>query len=354
MRILMYSRAYGNIAGGIEKMSLDLATGLSQKGHEVTIASLDPSGSESFFVWPNSVNWIQLGIGNPESKNSIAVKLKRIFALRKVAKRGLFDAAVGFQIGSYFLLRISLIGIPIRVIAAERNAPTLFEYIEHGKRKKYFSNIFLMFASRIAVQFEDYRLMYPKWLRHKIVVTPNWVELNPTKAKNVSISTIRILYVGRLTFQKNVKVLICALGFLPENFTLTIIGTGPDLEELKLTARNLGKRVSFLEPRTNLYEVYPQFDLFCLPSRWEGFPNVLAEALASGLPGVGFEECAGIPQLIEESLNGCIATGIGNPETLSAALLKASAIRFDSDEIALSVKKYSFENYIQEWERALS
>jgi GalNAc-alpha-(1->4)-GalNAc-alpha-(1->3)-diNAcBac-PP-undecaprenol alpha-1,4-N-acetyl-D-galactosaminyltransferase len=350
----MYSRAYGSIAGGIEKMSLDLANGLARKGHQVTIASLDPPGSESFFVWPSNVEWIQLGIGNPESKNSIAIKLKRVIALRKVAKQQKFDVAVGFQIGSYFLMRVSLIGISIRVIAAERNAPTLFNFIIHGKRKRFFSNFFLLFATRIAVQFEDYRLMYPQWLRSKIVVTPNWVKQNPIRSKNLANSTIRILYVGRLTFQKNVKVLIDALGLLPENFTLTVVGTGSDLEELKLRSKKLGNRVSFREPSTNLYEIYPQFDLFCLPSRWEGFPNVLAEAIASGLPVVGFEDCSGIPQLIVENLNGCLATGMDNPDTLRAALLKASAIQFNSVEIARSVERYTFENYIQNWERALS
>ena len=168
MNLLFYSRAYANVAGGVEKMSLDLARGLVEKGHAITILSLDQVMDQSFFSWPKKVSWIKLGIGNPNEKNNILIRIRRIRAIRNIAKSGNFDAAVGFQIGSFALLRSALFGLKIRTIAAERNAPTLFSYISKGKLKHFFSNLILYSADCIAVQFEDYKKLYPRFLQNKI------------------------------------------------------------------------------------------------------------------------------------------------------------------------------------------
>ena len=109
---------------------------------------------------------------------------------------------------------------------------------------------------------------------------------------------INILFVGRLTFQKNVSVLIKAFEYLPSNFKLSIVGDGPELEELKELALHHPQRVKLFKPSNDLSIFYDSANIFCLPSRWEGFPNVIAEALSRGIPCVGFEECSGVPQLI--------------------------------------------------------
>ena len=108
MNLLFYSRAYANVAGGVEKMSLDLARGLVENGHTITILSLDQVMDQSFFSWPEKVSWIKLGIGNPNEKNNVLIRIRRIRAIRNIAKSGNFDAAVGFQIGSFALLRSAL------------------------------------------------------------------------------------------------------------------------------------------------------------------------------------------------------------------------------------------------------
>ena len=75
MNLLFYSRAYANVAGGVEKMSLDLARGLVEKGHTITILSLDQVMDQSFFSWPEKVSWVKLGIGNPNKKNIVLIRI---------------------------------------------------------------------------------------------------------------------------------------------------------------------------------------------------------------------------------------------------------------------------------------
>lgn len=354
MNILFYSRAYANVAGGVEKMSLDLARGLVERGHTITVLSLDQELDKSFFPWPEKVSWLKLGIGNPNKKNNILIRLKRIRAIRNVVKAGSFDAAVGFQIGSFTLLKSALIGLKIRIIAAERNAPTLFKYISNGKLKRFFSNIILYSADCIAVQFEDYKKLYPKFLQNKIKVTPNWVASQANIKRELDSKSIIILFVGRLTYQKNVSVLIKAFRYLPNNFELKIVGDGPELEVLKQLASDLSQRIEFSPPSNDLSILYSGANVFCLPSRWEGFPNVIAEALSHGLPCVGFRECSGIPQLVFDSDNGFTAKKMSDPQSLAEALISASLIKSRPSEIALTVGNYTYDKFIKFWEIAFS
>jgi GalNAc-alpha-(1->4)-GalNAc-alpha-(1->3)-diNAcBac-PP-undecaprenol alpha-1,4-N-acetyl-D-galactosaminyltransferase len=354
MNLLFYSRAYANVAGGVEKMSLDLARGLVERGHTITVLSLDQELDKSFFPWPEKVSWIKLGIGNPNKKNNIFIRLRRVLTIRSIARNGNFDSAVGFQIGSFALLKSALVGLGIRTIAAERNAPTLFKYISNGKFKRFFSNLILYSADCITVQFEDYRKLYPRFLQNKIKVTPNWVATQINISRTLDPEVINILFIGRLTFQKNASVLIKALKYLPTNFQLSIVGDGPEIEWLKKFSSDFPQRVEFYAPSTDLSVLYRGANVFCLTSRWEGFPNVIAEALSYGLPCVGFRECSGIPQLLHDNQNGFTANKMGDPKSLAVALMAASHIKSSPADIALTVENYTYENYIKAWEVALS
>lgn len=277
-RVLIFSRAYQNMAGGVEKMSLDLAKGLADRGHGVTILSLDQDSDTAFFDWPENVSWRKVGIGDPEKRASFAIRLKRVFAIRKIIKELRPQVGLGFQVGSFALMRLASIGLGMQSVAAERNSPDLFDYISKGKLKRFFSNIILGTSTRIAIQFEGYKSKYPRWLKNKLVVTPNWVQLAPEVASSNHSTKFNILFVGRLTFQKNVEVLLNVMNYLPENFELTIIGAGPDLSRLRAKALESDRRIVFKDPQTDLRADYLSANVLCMPSRWEGFPNVVAEA----------------------------------------------------------------------------
>jgi glycosyltransferase involved in cell wall biosynthesis len=100
-----------------------------------------------------------------------------------------------------------------------------------------------------------------------------------------------VLMAGRLTPQKSPHLLIEALRLLQQQhltrcIRLLIAGEGPESESLKAQAARLADpaAVSFLGWRSDLARLLKTADLFVLPSAWEGLPNVLLEAQASGLP----------------------------------------------------------------------
>jgi glycosyltransferase involved in cell wall biosynthesis len=100
--------------------------------------------------------------------------------------------------------------------------------------------------------------------------------------------------------------------------------------------------------------IYRGANVFCLPSRWEGFPNALAEALAHGVPTIGFSDCAGVNLLIQPGQNGLLAAGNNNPDSLADALrqlMESSALRSSLGSNAPhSVEQYETEKIFDKWE----
>jgi GalNAc-alpha-(1->4)-GalNAc-alpha-(1->3)-diNAcBac-PP-undecaprenol alpha-1,4-N-acetyl-D-galactosaminyltransferase len=352
MKILFYSRSYKNLAGGIERKSLEIAKGLVDRGHQVDIVSLDSSDDLAFYDWPENVTWHKVNIGDPMRKASLKERVRRIMFLRNLLKRD-FEVAVGFQVGAFALLKLSALGLKVGIIAAERNAPTLFEYIGHGKMKRFFSNLILVFSDKIAILFPEFKKYYPSYLQNKFVITPNWVDVTrsdtaPTQRRNDS----QILYVGRFSYQKNIDCLLDAAKLLHPEIELVLVGSGDGYTDVEAKASSLNLNCKFVAPTRDLSSYYESATLLCLPSRWEGFPNVAAEALAAGLPVVGFAECAGLPELIFQGKSGELAFGNEDSKSLSTALNIALKRNYSEEFIKDSVAGYSYINFISAWETA--
>jgi glycosyltransferase involved in cell wall biosynthesis len=356
MNLLIFSRKFGGVVGGVEKMVLILAEQMSVRGHTVTVVSLDNLDAQAFYSWPHKVAWIKLGIGDPDNKASLRTRLKRLWALRKLLYRLDIDTVVGFQIGSFALLKVSSLGVRVRTVAAERNAPTLFDFIRHGRFKRLLANLILNTADAVSVQLESNRFFYPKILWSKIYITPNPIRASE-EWKSISTDTTKpkvILYVGRVTFQKNLEVLIKAISILGENPVLRIVGDGDSLPAVLSLATTLQVKIEHFPFTEDLSPIYLEADIFCLPSRWEGFPNVVGEALAHGLPVVGFDGCAGISSLLENFKSGIIVPGNDDPKALSKGLSQALVYDWDPLVVRQTIDKYSLEYFSDSWESVLS
>jgi glycosyltransferase involved in cell wall biosynthesis len=128
-------------------------------------------------------------------------------------------------------------------------------------------------------------------------------------------------FVGRLTTQKAPERLVEAMAKLKDrqiDATAIVVGSGPEEGRVReLIARHgLETHVRLLGDvvATN---VMPAFDLFCLPSRYEGLPYVLLEALAAGLPIVA-RRVGGVGVCVEHGGNGWIVDGDGGRELADA------------------------------------
>ena len=161
-----------------------------------------------------------------------------------------------------------------------------------------------------------------------IDMIPAGADLNAVSPATVPTleGPLRLLFVGRLVYQKGLDVLFRALTALKSrtDWTLTIAGEGPLKDELALAAHKLGiaDRVVFrgwLE-RDHLPAVYAQADVFVLPSRDEGMSNAMLEAMAAGLPVIG-SKVAGLDEVVIDG-----KTGLLIPPEDAAALAEAIRI----------------------------
>lgn len=123
---------------------------------------------------------------------------------------------------------------------------------------------------------------------------------------------LRLLTAGRLVPQKGYALLLSAYAAavreLPDSH-LTILGAGPEQEGLQDLARRRGlsSRVSFEGFVENPYPYFAYADVFVSSSRWEGFPNVVLEALACGTPVLATDCPGGGGELVREGMTGWLA-----------------------------------------------
>jgi len=158
-------------------------------------------------------------------------------------------------------------------------------------------------------------------------------------------SATLVLNVGRLDPVKGQDLLVEALSLLDKTFHLVIVGEGPYREHLESLAekKGLADRVHLVGPLSprELSLCYRDADIFALPSRREGCPNALLEALASGVPCVA-RAVGAVPSILEEGRLGTLVTEDG-PEALAAALARTMGKVFPLHESGDFGRKRSWE-----------
>lgn len=205
---------------------------------------------------------------------------------------------------------------------------------------------------------------YVRWQgfeAEKLLVVPNGVDLNrwqnasPLALKDLGIQDGRkvLLYVGRLDRQKGLDGLFTELPALFRklpNHDLALVGSGPLESPLKRQAdrQRIEKRVHFLGWREDVAAIMQSCSLLVLPSRWEGMPNVVLEAMAAGKPVVATQSEGTVELLGLGALEQTVAVGdwpglsnriveIAKDDQLAARLAKqnqARAEQFSLDRVA--------------------
>lgn len=140
---------------------------------------------------------------------------------------------------------------------------------------------------------------------------------------------VTLLFVGRVVRQKGLDLVLEAMAALPAGVRLRVVGDGPARPALEAQAEALGLRgrVEFLGwlDRAALPAAYREADLFVFPSRDEGMPNAVLEAMAAGLP-VAATRIAGNQDLVVDGETGLMVPSDDAP-ALAAALARLTADR---------------------------
>ena len=154
--------------------------------------------------------------------------------------------------------------------------------------------------------------------QNRIRVIPNYVETSLFSPAPSQECRYDLVFVGRLEPQKNLDALLEAVRHL--NVSLALIGDGSLTKSLKERFADLGDRVQWIGslPNHELPKYLRAAKLFVLPSRFEGHPKALIEAMACGLPVIG-TEVPGIKDLLRHGKTGWLCGT--DPHSIRSAIM---------------------------------
>lgn len=317
-------------AGGAERVMTDLANWWVVQGHHVTVITL--SEDKDFYQLSGDVERVRLG-GVRRSANILIAMwmfILRLYRLRVAIRRANPDSILSFIDKINVLSLIASIGLDSRVIVSERTNP------EHYKIHKLWAllrDLIYRRSSILVVQTESLR----DWAQHRIApskvrVIPNSIDaarLRATSDLNPDEGTVpwsgRIISMGRMSYEKGHDLLLEACAKVLPHYSgwgLEIIGDGPLRSQLALQAHDLGieQKVRFHGTLSQPFGLIKAADIFVLPSRVEGFPNVLLEAMSLGCAVVSFDCPSGPSELISHKENGLLVSP-GNADALAQAII---------------------------------
>ena len=288
--------------GGLENAVAIIANWFFENGFDVKIATIYKF--PIFYNISPSIEVLKPSYAR-DDHNSVVFYLKTIAYLRKKIKDSKPHVIVSY--GDYLnpLSIISNFGNDVPIYISDRASPGLsFPSLVRLIRKYTYSK-----ATGIIAQTERAKKQKIQMLNgfDNVEVVPN--PIRPIQTYQEEKKKV-VLGVGRHYKVKGLDRLIQAFGTVRnEDWELHIAGnTGPETENLKVMARKhvKGDRVKFLGAVKDIDRVFSYSSLFVLPSRSEGFPNALIEAMAHGLPCISFDINAGPAEIIEHEKSGLL------------------------------------------------
>ena len=195
----------------------------------------------------------------------------------------------------------------------------------------------------------------PRMDSQKLIVIPNPVINNNNSCKKVQHSDeMKLIIVGSFSKKKGHIRLLEIVRMLPENYKLTIVGSGGLEDEIQEAIRNFGlaNRVNLVGQISNVCELIATHQILVITSYVEGFPNVALEALSVGVPVVSFK-VSGISDLIVDGFNG-YAVKQGDLSAFKDRLIKASVIDWNGQLIKEDVaNRYAIKPIVKMYEELI-
>jgi glycosyltransferase involved in cell wall biosynthesis len=208
----------------------------------------------------------------------------------------------------------------------ERHSPQAIARQRQGLRNRLFSSL-----DKLAFRCADRVVVTTKEMGayatddygipgEKIIVIPNAINTDVFRPlPSITKRARTIVTVAKLRPQKNLSAFLSAVRGL--DVELTIVGSGPLLDDLRAQAEAEGTRVHFAGnvPNYELPTLLNSASLFVLPSLYEGHPKALLEAMACGLPVIG-SDVLGIRNLIQHGETGYLCDT--SPESIRQAIVE--------------------------------
>ena len=367
MKILIINSEYPPIGGGAGNASAHIAARFAHMGHEIAVVT------SRFGKLPHLEQRQNLTLhripclrqkqdrSNPFEQLVFLISAS-IWTLGMVPrfKPNATLAFFGVPSGAIAWLLKRVFGIPYIVSLRGGDVPGFrpYDFQRYHKILSPFLHLIWKDASAVVANSSGLRALANVFdSRFEIPIIPNGVNLQEYAAEVRAWSPPRLLSVGRLVHQKGLDLAMHALAELKDlEWEWCIAGDGPQINVLRSLANELGiqDRITFPGWRSHaeLVECYKGSNLFLFPSRHEGMPNVVLEAMASGLPVVA-SRIAGNEELVLDGETGLLFPS-EDVESLCVALRKLLIDNSQRQKMGNASRRrvealYSWENTAQRY-----
>ncbi len=332
-------------SGGAERIVVELANRLAASGRRVHLITYERGTAEPFYALARGVTHMNLRVPAPQRprvrrvldrlRDGMHARGPHPGFLRKLlwrSKRGGFVRALERYLNLHRPDVVVAVAPPTMVtlaqvqcqhvfrrIASLHNVPALdLESLARWDRNPLDieqRRRSLLTFDAITVLQTEFRDWFDEPLRSKVHVIPNPVFAAPSTPRAARERVV--LYVGRLATPKRLDILIDAWAKLKDRFVdwrVEVFGTGilePALRR-KIRAHGLEQVVLLQGHTRDIQAEYARASILAHPAEYEGWGLSISEALARGIPCVGFADCPGVNSLIVHEHNGLLVSATGN------------------------------------------
>lgn len=351
-------------SGGAERTAANLANAWVERGDAVTLVVTYSGRGKCFYQLSEKVELVYLAEHAGCLGRGIRAYWARLRTLRRLIRQRNLDVTLSFLTNVNVAALLATRGLNCRVIVSERTFPPLLPV---GRIWAFLRRKTYPFADRVVMLTSEGL----DWLHAHIpgargMVIPNPVpfplsvsEPQLLPEKFVLSERRLLLAVGRLDAGKQFDHLLEAFATLVPRYPqwdLVILGDGPERKVLEVQVERLGLTGNTRLPGSagNIGNWYSRADLYVMSSRFEGFPNTLAEAMAHGCAAVSYDCDTGPRDIIRHEQDGLLVTPVGDVSALAQALDRLMGdddLRQSMAARALDVReRYSMSSTLARWD----
>jgi glycosyltransferase involved in cell wall biosynthesis len=350
--------------GGAERVAATLLNEWAGSGYDITLLCTYSGLPECHYKLKDTIKLIHLRDLSGVYDRKLIGYLRRLIALRGFIRKLSPDIIISFLTDVNVATLLATRGMKVPVLVSERTYPPMLPV---GRFWGAMRRLTYPWAERV-VMLSSTGL---EWLQTSIpkargVVIPNPVTYrlpinNPIVNPDSYIKAGRklVLSVGRMDSGKQFDQLIAAFAAISQrvsDWDLVILGDGPERQALEAQIASLGLATRVMLPGRvgNVGQWYERAELYVLSSRFEGFPNVLAEAMAHGCAAISYDCDTGPRDIIREGLDGLLVRPVGDVQRLQSAM----AILMEDDQMreAMTIRarevleRFSVIKALKAWE----
>lgn len=329
--------------GGAERFGIELAKALDKTKFNIKIVVFFQDAGEIEDYWVKQLSDLNIEVvfltrwkGNDRPFSYLKGTSKLVQLLRIEHPEILHSH---FQLGTLAAMYCKFIGLTNKVVRTAHNHPCkewsggIYGALRYQIISKWLYPVFIDSEAAVSTAIANELNRHPGAIlsgrKSGIIynaISQDILPVNADVARPTEKFSVVIGSIGRMSEQKGYRYLVEAFNSVLKvcpDVQLWLVGDGEEKSSLQAMAvkLNVMNRVHFPGKVSDVSEVLRQFDLFVLPSMWEGLPTVLLESAAYNIPIIA-TNIPGTNEIIQDGISGWLVPP-ADPEALAAALIDA-------------------------------